>query len=203
MKRFRLVLFGILGILVAIALAYLLRGFVSQVILAPMVYLYQIGSLLYRALPQAIWWGVLVLFLTLIAWKTLVRRRWTYQPQMSLVGESLSRAQSWTRWVERMPQGDYSRWLFARQVADLVVSLIAQRERLSNEQARQAIKTGRVKLPPEILVYLQLGLDAPSFRHYSEYVQRYRYASGASPFDLDPQSIVTFLENEIKNGGLA
>jgi hypothetical protein len=102
-----------------------------------------------------------------------------------------------------MPQGDYSRWLFARQVAELAVTLVAQRERLPLEQAKQVIKDGKAKLPPQVLVYLQLGLDAPSFRHYTDQVRRYRYGSGASPFELDPEEIVAFLEGELKSGGFA
>jgi len=115
--------------------------------------------------------------------------------------DRLSRARSWSHWLQISQQGDYSRWLLARNVAKLALEILAHQERQSLEQTQQRIESGKIRLPTEVQAYFQVGLDAPSFRHYSELMTLMRSTRSASPLDLDPEIVIRYLENRMKSGG--
>ena len=63
------------------------------------------------------------------------------------------------------------------------------------------LKTGAIALPPGIQEYVQLGLDSPSFRHYTDFLAYMRAARHIAPLELDPEVIIRFLENKVNDGG--
>ena len=190
-----------------VLLAYVLKDYVRMYILAPVLYALRIERIIYEALPQAVWWGIFLLILLVIAIRTLMR---SYKPIpvdiRNVEEQHFSRARTWSRWIWISRRGNYSKWLLARHFAELALNLQSYQERQSLEQIRAQILSGKADISPAILDYFQVGLDTPSFRHYSELLARLkstRHKSSTlplSPLNLDPEIIVQYLETKSQIG---
>jgi hypothetical protein len=202
LKRLLPVLAALVSLTLAVILAYLLKDAIRHFLIAPLVYTYRFFRIIYEALPQVAWWVVFLLLLVLLAVRSILRYL-KFSPRLPGTGQDdrLSRARSWSHWLQVSRQGDYSRWLLARNIAKLALEILAHQERRSLEQTRQLMQAGKIHLPPEVHAYLRVGLDAPSFRHYSEFLNLLRSTRSASPLDLDPEVVIRYLETRIESGG--
>jgi len=152
-------------------LAYLLKDYVHRYILAPVLYTLRIERILYEAFPQPVWWGIFLFVLAVIAIRSLLRGyQSTSVDAGSLNEDRMSRARSWSRWIEMSYRGNYSKWLLARHLADLASNILVYQERQPLERIRARIMNSEADIPPDIQDYLQIGLNMPSFRHYSEFL---------------------------------
>jgi AraC-like DNA-binding protein len=152
-------------------LAYLLMDQVHRYILAPILYAFRIERILYDVLPQSVCWGFFLFVLTVIAVRSLFRgRQYSSMIVESPKEERMSRARSWVRWIEMSRRGNYSKWLLARHFADLVSNILAYQERQTLERIQARLLNNQEDIPPDIRDYLQVGLNMPSFRHYSEFL---------------------------------
>ena len=198
-KIFRVALF--LTIPVALLLAYLLMGSVRRYLLEPMIFAYRIERLIYEALPQALWWGIFIFILLIIALRSMRLEPVSLSRNQSKKELRPSRAQTWRQMVAGTGHGSYSRWLLAREIADLTLRVIAHQERISVGQARNQLKSGVIQLPPGIMEYVQMGLDAPSFRQYTDFLAYLRSGRHSPPLELDPEVIIAYLEDHVNLGG--
>jgi len=185
------------GLILAGALAYLVRDAVSKLVLVSALYVLWAGQVVYRILPQGLWWGLFILVLAGLAWRSLARDGKQSPPSMPYHEELFDRVKSWSQWLQQRRQGDYFRWRLARNLAELSVQVLAFQERLSTEETRQRLTAGELQLPPEILNYLQAGLSAEAYRRYSGLSATLRSLPRAHPLDLDPLRVVEYLENKI------
>lgn len=199
MKGRRLLLLSLVPL--SLLLAYLSMDLVRTYLLEPLVYALRIERLLVRLLPQAVWWGAFLLLLAFFAVRSLRYKRNPVSRRAYARPQSLGQARTWSRMVRLSRRGNYSKWLLARNVSELAVAMIAHQERLTPAQTRVALRAGKVKLPPEVWAYLQVGLDAPSFPHYADFLSRLRSARHPSALDLDLEVILTYLEDKIDTGG--
>jgi hypothetical protein len=202
LKRLLPILAALVSLTLAVILAYLLKDAIRHFLIAPLIYTYRFFRIIYEALPQVAWWVVFLLLLVLLAVRSILRYL-KFSPRLPGAGQDdrLSRARCWSHWLQVSRQGDYSRWLLARNIAKLALEILAHQERRSLEQTRQLMQAGKIHLPPEVHAYLRVGLDAPSFRHYSEFLNLLRSTRSASPLDLDPEVVIRYLETRIESGG--
>jgi hypothetical protein len=182
--------------LLILVLAYLSMDFVRLYLIEPIIYILRIENILYEALPQAVWWGIFLLIVGVIAFRSLVRNvLYPAKIKENLRGEHSSRARTWSRWIELSQRGNYSKWLLARHLANLAVRIIAHQDRLSPEKVRKNLVDSESNLPPQVLAYFQVGLGSPSFRHYSDLLALFNSSRTMSPLEIDPEIIVNYLEN--------
>lgn len=179
-------------------LAYLLKDYVRAYVLDPFIYLYRIVGLVYRALPQALWWGLFLLVLIFIAIRSLRGEREVNPRKKPEPASRASRALVWANLLRSAGRGNYSRWLLAREMGNLTLRIIAHQERLSPGQARNLLQSGKITLPPGIQEYVAMGLDAPSFRHYSDLLVYMRANRYRPPQEIAPETMIEYLENRIQ-----
>jgi hypothetical protein len=168
-----------------------------------MIYAYRIERLIYNALPQALWWGIFLLMLTVVAIRSLRLEPSRPSRTVRALEKQTSRIGTWRQMVSGMKNGNYSRWLLAREIADLTISVIAHQQRVTRLQARQMLKNGEVDLPGDISEYIQLGLDSPSVRQYTDFLAYMRSGRQSRTLDMDPEIIINYLEEKINSGGLS
>jgi hypothetical protein len=185
----------------ALLLAYLLADSVRKYLLEPLIYAYRIERILYEALPQALWWGIFILVLAAIALRSLRIDPAPPTRTRTSSGARPSRARAWRQAIAGTARGHYSRWLLAREIADLALHIVAHQERITHAQARIQLKSGAITLPPGIQEYIQMGLDSPSFRHYTDFLAYMRSTRHSAPLELDPEVVIEYLENRIYDGG--
>ena len=192
------------GLLVAITglSAYILRGFVRFYILVPIVYAARIEQIILNAIPQVAYWIVFLFMIFLLAAHSLLLKRAPRKVTPTLVEKWDSRARQFSQWFTSSRKSEYSKWMLARQISDLTINLLVYQERISADEVGSFIRRGKISMPPEVRNYLLAGLEVPSFRHYSEFINYWKLSNQASPLDLNPEMIIEFLESRVQIGGL-
>jgi hypothetical protein len=166
-KVLALIIFSSIVLLVA----YLLKDLIKRFILAPVLDTLKRGNILYEAVPQYFWWGIFILILVVVAIRSLLGGRRPKPIEVEILNEErTSRARLWSRWIEMSQRGDYSKWLLARHLADLASNVLVYQERQSPERIQNRIMSDDNVIPSGIRDYLRVGLNTPSFRHYTEYL---------------------------------
>lgn len=202
---------------VVLILAYLSMELVRTYFLSPILHTTRIIKIIYDGFPKEICWGISLVFLAIIAIRSLMNY---FQPQTAYkipVNESpQSRAKTWSNWVVLSRRGNYSKWLLARHLTELFLEVLATQEKQSSEIVKSRIMNGEYNIPPEIEAYLQAGLSAQSFQQYTQYLgnrlllrwinsypifRQIRNSVLPSPLNLDPAIMVEFIENQYTKGG--
>lgn len=181
--------------------AYLLREFVSYYVITPVVFAYRIVRLLVNAFPQEVFWFLLILAGLLLAIKTLPLKSRISRIKGEPGDKYQSRARQFSKWILNSEKSEYARWMTARQLSSLALELLMYQERLSPPEATVYIRTPSKNIPEQVRAYILAGLEAPSFRHYSEILENYRMNSLDSPFDTPPEAVIKFLESRFEIGG--
>lgn len=181
MRLARLSLLGSSIVLAAI-LAFAARDLVYRVLVLPLSYAaWQLG-LLFRAVPQLVWWTAVVVTIALVlGWQLVPELKPAARSGMQpppLVGE----VEVVARWVQRSRRSTYFRWQLAHRLGRISGKLME----LSGHKPAGALPNARVDS------YLAAGMynsfvDFPAPRH--PLARR-----TATPLDADPGEVVDFLE---------
>lgn len=198
MNRRRLLILG--GILLGVVLlALLLRGVVRQAVLMPLLYTWWVGRLLYRSVPQLVFWVLFMVGALLILWRSLFRRAGDPPKTTGVVlEERMGPVQTWARWLRRARSSYYSRWRLARLLAELTQEILIYQNQMTPTDARQSLEMGSLEAPPEVRAYLQAGQGRRYFTRFSELAYRLSGRGRHSPLELDPERAVQFLEERLE-----
>jgi hypothetical protein len=189
-------IFLIVGfVLLTAILAYLVSGFLAQYLFVPILNILRFFWVFISALPQTLWWGILLLSLFVIVYKSLRFRHNRKKQEQEKHTYPISRASMWSKMIRNADNGDYSLWLLANQLSDFIIEMLARRERISKEQARKKVVDGTFELPQNIKSFLITGTEAVSFRHYTDLISRSKTARMSTPSKVELFEIVSFLES--------
>ena len=192
--RRRLLLLGLL-LLLTILFTPLLQELMRP-ILTPLLYVFWIGLLLFRSIPQEIIWGAFVFIALLIAVVSLSQKQsWSRRLPVPQVSPP-ERIESWAKLIRQSKQETYYRWQVAQHLRRLTLEALAQNERVTSREIQQRLLAGQLNLPPEIEAYLKASLT--SFNRLSEAAPRSRFGQPASPLDLEVEEFITFLEHRFQ-----
>jgi hypothetical protein len=178
-----------LGVLaVSLALAFLLRQAVYDLVVVPVAYVVWLLSAAYAAVPQQLTWSALVLLTSIAILMQLIP-----EPGLSAVAERhgdrpKGPVESLAIWILRARKSNYFKWQLANRLGRIARRLHDPGVRPEREAARAAA----------VAAYLTAGIDQsfvdfPGPRHR---LQRHR----ATPLDLDPVRVVDNLESELEIG---
>jgi hypothetical protein len=198
--RKRLLLLGLI-LLLAAPLVLVLRGFVREAVVVPLLYVLWIGRLLFRSIPQSLLWALLLAVALLLATRSLVERKKRLRETRGAEAERTGRVGLWARRIRLTARGDYSRWGLAQHLGKLALEVLAHQERLSARQTRRYLETGELDVPPEIRAYLHARFRPTPPRPigiFSRLMQRRRLGVQVSPLDVDPEAVVRFLEGQLE-----
>jgi energy-coupling factor transporter transmembrane protein EcfT len=198
MKRVRKLLIPA-GLLVGIILAFFMQDIIRQAVVIPLAYIWWVLRLVYSGIPQVILWILLIFVLimffitSLVNWFSAVRKyEQPFKPAQGAV-EILS------RWVTNAREGNYYKWMIANRLGKLAHEMAIP---FTNKQVQVSPDDHKDpgEFPSEsVLRYLKAGLDE-SFVDYplpsTPFVRR-----KATPFDIDVNEVVVFLESELEARG--
>jgi len=154
----KIIALALLAIVLTTALMLALIDLVRNVLAVPITQLFYFLGLLLKSTPQVIFWGMLLLFLLIIAGKSVEQGRKAEPEQFEapLRSPRHERIAVWANHIHQALRGDhYARSRLAEFLASLVVELLAQDERVSISEIRKRLELGELDLPPEIVNYLK------------------------------------------------
>jgi hypothetical protein len=190
-----LVLFG--ALIVAGLLAFPLRQMIYQSIVVPAAFIAWSLSLLYRSLPQGIWWTaivVIVLFMLLFSLIPQPKLRHRSEPKRK---PPLGQVEDLAASLGKAERGIYFKWLVANRLGKLAYQMLLHRES-GRPRSIFAPLVGAEWTPGEELqTYLETGLHG-SFADYP-HVNRPFGTPQKTPLDFDVAEAVEFLESQVEN----
>ena len=218
-SRRTLVLALVPGVLLVAALTLLLREWVRDVILTPILFLLWLGGLMIRSTPQWIFWGVFLVLALLILANSLITGKIRVQNVDRAEPERPRRAPVlfWARQIRWGARRDFSAMGNADPLRRLVLEAIVFQERLSLTEVEERLESGELDVPPAIRVYLQrkpapepfspVSLWGRLWQRWSDLRQQaYTLISGLVeprsysqpfPFESELESVAQFLEDRL------
>jgi hypothetical protein len=214
-RQFNRSLIILLAVLVPLMfLALLGRDLILNAVVIPVQYFFWLANLSVRAVPQYVFWAALcALAVLLVAFSLLSGSKASLSPERrSQARTARERVAFWTLQLRLAEGGDYSRLRFADFFSKLILDILSYSGRIGPAEAEQAMRTGSLDLPPQVLVFLKTRLT-PIYalgpgsvkenlaRRWLQWVaffkRKPRDASGES-FTEDVRQVVYYLENELE-----
>ena len=215
-----LVLLLVPSVLLVAALTLVLRDWVRDVILTPILFLLWLGGLLINSTPQWIFWGVfLVLALLILANSFGTEKGPNQNVDRAEPGHPRrERVLFWAKQIRWKARRDSSPLGNGEPLRKLVLEVIAFQERLSLTEVEQRLESGELDVPPTIRTCLQPKLTpepsssaslwerlqhrwADFFRRAQVLVSgltELRSYTQPSPFDSELESVAQFLEDRLR-----
>jgi hypothetical protein len=176
------------GIILAFILAIPLRGLVWELLIVPAAHFWWQLLQFYHALPQEAYWFTLLFVFLYIATGTFSGGK--PKPELEHVKRAQARGEieQLALCIEQGKGGVYFRWRVARTLGEIAISILEMRSNRSERLRR--LKGPGWEPTPEVLQYLEAGLNE-SFANYPR-------KTGKTPFDIDTNEVITYLENQLE-----
>lgn len=186
----------ILAILLAGLLAYVLRDFIEETFIQPLLYMVWILRLYYEAFPQAFLWIILVVAVILMEASSLASDLTPLRKRMVVGKPAVGPVESLAAWLTRAPHGLYFKWLIAHRLGRLSRALVAFRSRQEASPAWEPLAGPGWDPPGEVAAYLQSGLNG-SFADYPRPRWPFQKQS-PTPLDIDPAKAIDYIESKME-----
>ncbi len=184
------------GLVIAVILAFFLQDVIRSLVVTPLAYLTWVFKLLLSSIPQLFLWilllAVLILLIiaSLVAWIPVQKSRQKASPQ------SVGPVENLAGWVQKRSQGNYYKWKIANRLGNLASEMSSRHgDWWRTDRYSQRYAPGR-SVQESVQRYLDAGLEE-SFVNYPlpplPFIRK-----GATPFDLDVDLVVDFLEDQME-----
>jgi hypothetical protein len=151
------------AILLAVALALALTDLVRNVLAEPITRIFYFFGLLVKSTPQVLFWGMLLLFLLIVAGKSVQEVEKPETPEFAapMRASKRERVAFWAALVNLALRGDqYGHARLIEFLAGLALELDAQEERNPFIEIRHLLERGDLELPLEIENYLKARFNS-------------------------------------------
>jgi hypothetical protein len=152
LTRRRLILLGVV-LVVVIGLALVMRDFIRQTILLPLINLGWLVWVGLTSVPQVVFWALFLLIAIVIALRSLSAgpaRLPAHAGMMSLRITQSSRYHHWRIALEALPHSPFARERIERELQVLVLQVLAEQERTDFEEIRARQNRGELDLSDQI-----------------------------------------------------
>jgi hypothetical protein len=184
------------GVAAAAILALLLQDVIRRSVVTPLAYLSWVFKLLISTIPQLFIWilllVVLILFIiaSLVNWIPLRKSRQKASPQTIGPVENLA------GWVQKKSEGNYYKWKIANRLGNLAREISSRHGNWRRTEKHRESDALDQSLQESVQRYLDAGLEE-SFVNYPLPPLPFMRKS-ATPFDLDVELVVDFLEDQME-----
>ncbi|MBV6396171.1 MAG: hypothetical protein HFACDABA_01764 [Anaerolineales bacterium] len=184
------------AILLAGALAYLLRGFIEESLIQPLIYIFWIVRLYYEAFPQIFLWIALLVGVFLMQAASLITESKSRGREAIHRKQAAGPVESLAGWMEGAPRGLYFKWLVANRLGKLARALIAFQSRREPKPTWEPLNAPGWDPPREVAAYLESGVNG-SFSDYPR--SRWPFQKqNPTPLDIDPAQAIDYIESQME-----
>ncbi|MBN1810417.1 MAG: hypothetical protein JXA14_01120 [Anaerolineae bacterium] len=188
-----------LVLLLTVLLTFLLQDIARDWVAIPLVRTLRLGNLFLGAVPQIVFWVLLLVIGLLVAARSLMeyKRRPRSVERVPVVYPG--RVRTLLRWVQREPESAYFRQRLAHRLTRLATELQAYRQKRA--PGRFDRRLDGLDAPPEIRAYLQAGMTLSPLGNLgpiSRFTRWLRPRRTASSLGCDLERVVQFLEDQLE-----
>lgn len=180
------------ALMIAGILAFPLRETIYETIVVPAAFILWSLNLLYRSLPQELWWWIVIFVVFAMLAFSLVPRS-TFRGRAEAKRKPpLGQVEALAVWLRKAEGGIYFKWLIAHRLGQLAYQILLQRESGRPRSVFAPLLGMDWEPTKELQSYLETGLHG-SFADFPN-VKRLFGTPQATPLDLDVAEAVEFLE---------
>jgi hypothetical protein len=192
----RRVVFGLIILVIAAALAFAMRETIERTVIQPLAYFWWVLGIYYDSFPQAVLWIILVGVIILIEIGSFSAEGSTSDGKRDVRKPVQGPTESLAGWFLRVPDGLYFKWLIAQRLGKLSRELIAFNARQAAPSAHEALGGAGWEPSDEVAAYLESGLNG-SFADYPR--PRWSFQRPRpTPLDLDPETAIDYIESTME-----
>lgn len=187
-----------LGMLILVALiAFPLRTTIYETVIIPLAFIGWELGLLYRSLPQVIWWWLIVAVVLFMLTFSLLPK---FQPSRKDESKSKPKhgqVEDLAIWLGRAKSGVYFKWLIANRLGKLAYQILLHRESGRPRSVFAPLLGVDWEPSKKLQSYLETGLHG-SFSDFPT-PRRPLIAPPKTPLDFEVGDAVEFLESQVEN----
>lgn len=198
-KRVIMIRWTLVVLAVAVAV-YSVRALIRQFIVQP---IFQLGWNLYQvyaALPQQWVWSGLVFVGVLLGIRALSKGRARDEPDDDTKRYYPSRVETWERWLDLADQGELYRLKLARELSDLTLSTLANREGESMAIVRRKLQNGGILLPDESIKLIDFSPQFDDISPILKFIHQFTRKNQRTSIQVEVEETVKYLESELEVG---
>jgi hypothetical protein len=187
----RQIALGVLALLAAAVMAYLLRDAIEQLVIRPLAFFWWELMLFYHAIPQQLFWIVLLAGMLLVFSTSLLRSRRGFTHRRKVL-PAKGPVEALASWIEHGRRGVYFNWRIAKLLGSVAAYMLDYQER---RLPGRKLVARDWNPPDEVGRYLDAGLNTT----FADYPYRGWFSPPPStPFDIDLEKVVKFMESELE-----
>jgi hypothetical protein len=183
----RRVIFLVLGLVLAFALALLLRGLVQDILIVPFTKIIWYIKGYYGAFPQSVYWIIVLAVAGLIALSSMLLPDWDFWNLKEKKSYQGGNVHLLAFWIGRLRRGAYPRWYVARELARLASDII---QRQGDPEDKWQLQGPGWNPPQEIQKYLETAFK----NNYAEFLRQGSSVSRTSG-EADIKLAIEYLES--------
>ena len=181
--------------LLGAVLAYFAREAISKAIVLPLSYAWWVAGVLFRSVPQMLFWILGSALVLMLFVDSLLPRLVTYSRALAARRVHRGQVEALAEWILNAPRGTYLKWLVANRLGKTAREILAQRDG-EPVAVRAGPLAGRDWAPPnDVARFLDSGVNAS----FADFPRRRGPWSPPpqSPLDLDPEVVIRYLEGQM------
>lgn len=186
-------------LIVAGILAFLLRETIYAMVVIPAAFIAWNLNLLYRSLPQGIWWGLVIFVVLFMLAFSLIPRATFRRTAEAKSKPPLGQVESLAIWLRKAERGTYFKWLIANRLGKLSYQILVHRESGRPRSVFAPLLGTDWEPPKELQTYLETGLHG-SFADFPNTKRSFVSQQPRTPLDHSVGEAVEFLESQLENG---
>ena len=187
----------VLVLIIAALLAFPLRDTIYETVVIPLAFLGWEVGLLYRSLPQSIWWWLIIaIVIFMLAFSLLPKFQPTRRDQAKSKPKH-GQVEDLAIWMGRAKSGIYFKWLIANRLGKLAYQILQHRESGRPRSVFAPLLGMDWEPAKELQKYLETGLHG-SFSDFPT-PRRPLAAPPKTPLDYEINKAIEFLESQVEN----
>ncbi|GAK58065.1 hypothetical protein ANT_09560 [Candidatus Vecturithrix granuli] len=184
---------------------WFVQDLARQTIAVSLVSLLWGAKLLLYTLPQPLIWGVFLVIGTYILLKSLIPSQLFQSQKGGTVSETHGKVEKLADLFQLANQSEYSRRKLAQYLTTVTLDILEFQRQESREQLYRALQTGSLEIDQELRQYFQTALAkktvSSSTGLWAKIHERFAAQKQQTPLDLEPVTIIRFLEDQLEGGG--
>ena len=200
MNRRVIIIRWTLVVLAVVVAVYSVRAVIRQFIVQP---IFQLGWNLYQvyaALPQQWVWSGLVFVGVLLGVQALSKGQAREELDDDTKRYYPSRVETWERWLDLADKGELYRLKLARELSDLTLSTLANREGESMAIVRRNLQNGGILLPEESIRLINFSPQVDDSSPILKIIHRFTRKDQRTSILTEVEETVKYLESELEVG---
>lgn len=191
MRRRWLIILASIGVIIV---SFFLRDIILNTVILPLAYIWWLLTLYYRAVPQLIVWGLLIVVVFISALRNISPKNPFRRNEKKNQKLTKGPVEEFSQMLNKAPGGIYYKWLIANRLGNVARELLDQREgRRSRGFSRLS---GRDWQPPDdVNAYLESGLNG-SFADFPQ--SNWWTKPEWTPLDVEAKQVIEYLEYEME-----